>query len=497
MYSKRFAQPPVGSLRWEPPAPFTSDSLFDATTLPPACVQQFAFTNQTLDQTLFNDPPPPEDEDCLFLNVWAPAPLTGPLKPVVIWIFGGGFSFGTGSLPIYDGMSFAKNQDIVVVTSNYRTNVFGFPQSPDIPAQHNNLGFLDQELVFTWVQQNIAQFGGDKDQVTLMGQSAGSDAVALAILRHKSLADAPFRAGIMLSDVPLTTSTALNFSSFNAFALAVGCAQPLGSAARLQCLRAVPAAAIRSYTNGPTGGSSGFVVDNVTVFGNALQRIRDHQLAPVPILLGSMQEDGTFFSYGLTDLQAFLDSNRVAASLILSAPVVRLLYPGLSDPEIIAAVVRDIGFRCFGRTHMCGAGFPTSSGTRAVFPDTQVFPGAGAWHSSEVRILFGTYNTSTATAAEAILSASLQTAFANFVKNPAASPAQDWAAYDPGLLGIPVEPTLAAIAYNGNVDPDNFVQAEQQSNFVSHPGLFGAEEQLTRSTVWKDGPCAVWDLALD
>ncbi|KAI0066371.1 alpha/beta-hydrolase [Artomyces pyxidatus] len=476
----RFAQPPVGLLRWEPPTPFTSNLLFGATTLPPACVQQFAFANQAFDENLFNNPPPPEDEDCLFLNVWAPAPLTGPLKPVVIWIFGGSFNFGTGSLPIYDGTSFAKNQDIVVVTFNYRTNVFGFPESPDIPVQQNNLGLLDQELVFTWVQQNIAQFGGDKDQVTLMGQSAGSGAVALAILRHGT--DAPFRAGIMLSGVPLSSSTALNFSSFNAFALAVGCTEAPGSAARLQCLRAVPAATIRSYTNGPSGGSFGLIVDNVTAFDSALQRIQNNQLAPVPILLGSMQDDGTVFSYGLTDLQAFLDSSLGAASLLLSAPVVRLLYPGLNDSEVIAAVVRDVGFRCptklWADTYV-QSGLPNVFRYTygAVFPDTQVFPGAGAWHSSEVRILFGTYNTSSATPAEATLSASLQAAFANFVKDPTVSPAQNWSQYDPGLLGITLAPTLAAIAYNGNVDPGNFVQPEQQSSI--------------------NGPCAVWDLALN
>lgn len=87
----------------------------------------------------------------------------------------------------------------------------------------------------------------------------------------------------------------------------------------------------------------------MTAFDSALQRIQNNQLAPVPILLGSMQDDGTVFSYGLTDLQAFLDSSLGAASLLLSAPVLRLLYPGLNDSEVIAAVVRDVGFRWCAR----------------------------------------------------------------------------------------------------------------------------------------------------
>jgi carboxylesterase 2 len=75
---------------------------------------------------------------------------------------------GTASLPFYDGASFAKNQDVVFVSFNYRTNVFGFPTAQDLPASSNNLGLLDQELAFAWVQDNIAKFGGDKDSVTLM-----------------------------------------------------------------------------------------------------------------------------------------------------------------------------------------------------------------------------------------------------------------------------------------------------------------------------------------
>ena len=75
---------------------------------------------------------------------------------------------GTASLPLYDGTSFAKNQDVVFVSFNYRTNVFGFPTAQDLPASRNNLGLLDQELALAWVQDNIAQFGGDPSKVTIM-----------------------------------------------------------------------------------------------------------------------------------------------------------------------------------------------------------------------------------------------------------------------------------------------------------------------------------------
>jgi hypothetical protein len=79
-----------------------------------------------------------------------------------------GLSFGTASLPYYDGLSLASNQDIVVVTINYRTNVFGFPSSPDLPITGNNLGFMDQDLAMKWVQLNIDKFVGDPNKVTIM-----------------------------------------------------------------------------------------------------------------------------------------------------------------------------------------------------------------------------------------------------------------------------------------------------------------------------------------
>ncbi|KAJ7177384.1 Carboxylesterase family-domain-containing protein [Mycena crocata] len=117
----RFAQAPIDQLRWKPPAPFVSTSAQNATVLSPGCIQQFAFATSDATQFLFNDPPPTsEDEDCLFSNVWAPSTNTKVKKPVLFYIYGGGFNFGTASVPMFDGTYLAANQDIVVVTINYR-----------------------------------------------------------------------------------------------------------------------------------------------------------------------------------------------------------------------------------------------------------------------------------------------------------------------------------------------------------------------------------------
>lgn len=132
-------------VRFAPPeAPEPWDDVYDASTYGPTCIQSFGPPGDTRQRSLkwFNDPPPrgADGEDCLNLNVYAPAGASPGSKAVLFWVYGGGFKFGSDSLPIYDGVSFAANQDVVVVTSNYRTNVFGFPGSPEMSKSEQNLG---------------------------------------------------------------------------------------------------------------------------------------------------------------------------------------------------------------------------------------------------------------------------------------------------------------------------------------------------------------------
>ncbi|KAJ7492897.1 Alpha/Beta hydrolase protein [Mycena latifolia] len=434
----RYAQPVTGTRRWEPPVPFISASVQNATSLGPSCVQQFPFVGSALYQFLFNVPAPPEDEDCLFLNVWAPASKSHKL-PVLVWIHGGALDFGTASVPLYDGASIAANQGIIVVSFNYRTNVFGFPGSLDLPLVRNNLGFLDQELALKWVQDNIARFGGDPDKVTIMGQSAGSESVSAAIQRHAP-GTAPFRAAIMLSGADVSVSPTPNFTLFNNFAAAVGCPQDPGPVR----LKQVPASDIRSFVNGPTSGLFQPLIDEVIIFSDPLQRIRSGLTAQVPFIIGNTQDDGSIVraAMNLTDLTAFLNSSPAE----------------LWSAAAVGAGTANIYRYTYG----------------AVFADLQLFPGAGAWHSSELPEIFGTFNPATATAPEVALSHTMQTLVANFAKNPTASPAPNWPRYVPGNRTA----TLAKLAYDGNVLVRNVVQA------------------VTSDAI--DGPCdALWNQLLD
>ncbi len=171
-----FAAPPTGALRWQPPQrEATWSEPLDATTFGPQSVQ----TEMMLEQ-LMGAGDSERSEDCLTLNVWTPS-LDGS-RPVMVWIHGGAFQFGSGSTAWYDGERFTTNGDVVVVTVNYRLGPLGFMYLGDLfgaeYAESGNLGLLDQIAALEWVHENIAAFGGDPGQVTIFGESAGGASVA-------------------------------------------------------------------------------------------------------------------------------------------------------------------------------------------------------------------------------------------------------------------------------------------------------------------------------
>ena len=124
------------------------------------------------------------DEDCLTLNICTP-PTGGKKRPVMVWIHGGGYRHGTGSIPWYDGTRFAKESDIIIVTINYRLGALGFARIPEAPTSGIN-GILDQIAALTWVKDNIENFGGDPDQVTIAGESAGAFSVSTIMAMPQS-----------------------------------------------------------------------------------------------------------------------------------------------------------------------------------------------------------------------------------------------------------------------------------------------------------------------
>lgn len=180
-----YAKPPVGALRFLPPqSAVPYEGVYDATFFRDSPVQfRGGAASAAYRQDQQNQPPLCYSEDCLYLNIWAPKQHTEPL-PVVFWIYGGAYAMGSSSMETYNGTAFAK-QGIVVVSINYRVGIFGFLAHPmlDKHAPHAyNAGLWDLIAGLEWVRDNIANFGGDPNNVTIQGESAGSAAVNTLLL---------------------------------------------------------------------------------------------------------------------------------------------------------------------------------------------------------------------------------------------------------------------------------------------------------------------------
>ena len=177
-----FAAPPVGENRWRAPQPAANwDGVRECYTFAPISVQDTPGLGTDIYCREWHvDPEIPMDEDCLYLNVWTGAKSADEKLPVVVWFFGGGFQWGYPAEMEFDGERVAR-RGVVVVSVNYRLNVFGFMAHPELTAKQSdaptNFGLLDQQAGLKWVQRNIAAFGGDPEKVTIAGQSAGGGSV--------------------------------------------------------------------------------------------------------------------------------------------------------------------------------------------------------------------------------------------------------------------------------------------------------------------------------
>jgi len=392
-----FADKPV---RFAPPQPAPAFGTINAQTNPPACLQQF-LSGEAGEKTkaYFNNPflpPPPESEDCLYLNVFAPQGASpSNLKPVFFWIYGGNLEFGTASLAYYNGSSLAVNEDIVVVAINYRTNVFGFSNSPEIPAGQQNSGFLDQRFALQWVQDNIRAFGGDPTKVTIAGESAGGFSVKQLLALPPS--PQPFRAAIMESQGAMSVGNSVD--NYNKLAAHFNCT----TGATLPCLRAVPGQVLLDYTVNQT--LLFFPAeDNVTSTGkHADVQINSGQFASVPILIGTNSQEFNAFA-SILGLNTTGSEAQALTDLVFTCPT-----------QLLSSKIASAGRQPVWRYLFKGA-----------FPNVDIYPGAGAYHSVEIAEVFGTYplvnQLGSATADQIALSKAMQGIWAGFVKNPSAGP---------------------------------------------------------------------------
>jgi para-nitrobenzyl esterase len=196
-----FARPPLGVLRWKPPVPPNKwDGIRKCDTFSASAMQAkpapFAMWSKE-----FMAPEEPLSEDCLYLNVWTSARYQQDKLPVIVWIHGGAFTGGSGSVPLYDGEEMAR-KGVVCITINYRLGIFGFLAHPELSEESpnkvsGNYGILDQIAALQWVKKNGTAFGGDTSRITIAGQSAGS--MSVNALMVSPLANGLFRRAIAQS----------------------------------------------------------------------------------------------------------------------------------------------------------------------------------------------------------------------------------------------------------------------------------------------------------
>jgi para-nitrobenzyl esterase len=277
-----YAAPPVGALRWRPPAPPASwHGIRDASQYAPSCLQRPSRSQ----------PPGPESEDCLYLNVTTPTLHRDAKRPVLVWIHGGGLA-EDGALD-YDGTKLAAH-GLVVVTINYRLGALGFLAHPALASSpggpSGNYGLMDQQAALRWVQNNIAAFGGDPDRVTISGESAGGLSVLAHLVSRGSrglFERAIVESGAFaLNQVPLASAETFGES----FAASVGC--PDQTAA---CLRGLPATTLVNAF--PTAAIPG-VVDGRVLTQSIGSALASGQFAHVPVLDGVNQNEELIFVAG-------------------------------------------------------------------------------------------------------------------------------------------------------------------------------------------------------
>lgn len=193
-----FAKPPVGELRFLPPVEKEAwEGVYEAKTLPNSPMQPVRDSKKP-SRKLTNI-----SEDCLYLNVYAPENAEGRNLPVMYWIYGGGYTVGSSAMPLYEGENFVKNNDVILVTANYRVGIFGFMSHPALEKKaehHTNAGVADAIAGLKWVQNNISEFGGNPNNVTVFGQSAGSSLINILMLSPQ--AEGLFHAVITQSGSP-------------------------------------------------------------------------------------------------------------------------------------------------------------------------------------------------------------------------------------------------------------------------------------------------------
>ena len=391
-----YALPPVGEFRWRPPRALLGrwDTRRIADRFGPSCMQgpNTPFGPWTAEFLLLG----PTSENCLFLNVWTAAG-TGERRPVLVYIYGGGFSSGSGDVPVYDGAPLAE-KGLVVVNMNYRVGALGFLAHPELTAESGasgNYGLLDQVAALEWVRENIAAFGGDPRRVTVAGQSAG--AMSVYLLTASPIAKGLFHRAVIesgpggLAAMGVTTGSGVARPRADAEADGVRYANSLG-ARNLAALRRLPAS---RFVGGGAGIRFGPVVDGRFLTENPAETFAAGRQNDVPTITGLNADEGSASpTYGRMTAEQFRE--QVSQRWGERASRFLTVYPAATDADARRAQIesgRDAGVAGVQRLLIERAATARTPAYAYFFDRVIPWPERpefGAFHTSEVPYVFGT-----------------------------------------------------------------------------------------------------------
>ncbi|KAK1981780.1 carboxylesterase [Colletotrichum cereale] len=422
-----YAAPPLDDLRWEPPQPYVvpQSSVLNATALPPSCWQYISIhpAIQRVDVPEFMIGAAGMDEDCLTASFWVPSEsvpgagkrIEGGGLPVIIWFYGGGFETGGTDVPYQMPQNWIqRSQSHIFVTFNYRMKLFGFPNSAALEEQ--NLGLMDQRFAVEWIRDNVAKFGGDPERMTIWGHSAGSIAVDYWNFAY---AENPIVKGLIMDSgtahLDQLTNHDASHSNFTFVAQQLGCGNLADAQAELACMRKIPAEKLErfvaDYKDSEVTPSIGFSpqVDNKIVFANYTEKAALGEMSDLPAIIGFNAAEGLFL-----------------------AP-----YDAENGPD--PAVADSLSYEFFWcpttktTNERLAAGRTTYRYYHsAVFNNTSPRSWMGAYHGSELPLIFGTHADfrGDSTPFEYDLSHTMMDAYTAFVKGSTAGlEAIGWPAY--------------------------------------------------------------------
>jgi len=437
-----YAAPPVGELRWKPThevAPWTQ--VRKSTEFGPSCLQPNQRTGGNF------------SEDCLYLNVWTPAKTSDERLPVMVWVHGGGYNFGSASLPEYNGRNLA-GKAVVVVTINYRIGPLGFLVHPLLSKESadgtsGNYGLLDQIAALKWVQKNIAAFGGNPGRVTLFGQSAGSRSVALQMisplsagLLHRAIAESggPIIGSEYLN--PVFNGNMANVSKMGQqLAVRLGCdkTEDVLAAMRMRSAQEIVAAADCKTGVFDEGLFFAPVFDGRVLPGNPLTAYSGGMQHDVPIITGSTLNEGNIYLADEKDLTVERYRSFLKARFGDNTGKAFEMFPAYEERDVARAIDRLVTVGANAQPARLVAGSMERKKSRAYLyqftrlPDTAMARKLGVHHGVELAYVFGNMNRSDGyNDTDLALSRKMMDYWVNFAKtgDPNGKGLLHWPAYE-------------------------------------------------------------------